>query len=351
MHDAFNGMCLTLDGGACMVGNSDQGNSQVYLARIGVNGDSLWTKVHGTAQSENAFAISLAQDGGFLVTGYRLQSGNQYDMLLMRTDDDGELLWQRTYGSPWSDNAAFATELPSGRIVLAGAERASANVQKRPVLYMLEADGDEVWTVLFDERTESAVFYAIPLLMEDGGFAISGGENVNGTPHGLLVRTDSLGELLWKRWYSTNDAIDNYTYDVRRTLDGGFILAGTAFDSALVSQDAWLVKVDSFGCLIPGCQVFDGLEEQVTDLRDALEVFPNPASDQTNVRITLPVGTKRENLRLALVSTEGKLVQEEAIASIAPTHVLDLARCAPGLYFVHLLDGARWLSGTKVVVE
>ncbi|MBK7086332.1 MAG: hypothetical protein IPH53_17410 [Flavobacteriales bacterium] len=93
-------------------------------------------------------------------------------------------------------------------------------------------------------------------------------------------------------------------------LDGGYIMAGTTVDSMIVSQDAWLVKMDSFDCLVPGCQVFDGLEEQVTDLRDALEVFPNPASDQTNVRITLPVGTKRENLRLALVSTEGKLVEE-----------------------------------------
>ncbi|MBK7754606.1 MAG: hypothetical protein IPI41_18985 [Flavobacteriales bacterium] len=258
-------------------------------------------------------------------------------MLLMRTDDDGELLWQRTYGSPWSDNAAFATELPSGRIVLAGAERASANVQKRPVLYMLEADGDEVWTVLFDERTESAVFYAIPLLMEDGGFAISG-RTERHAPR-VAGRTDSLGELLWKRWYSTNDAIDNYTYDVRRTLDGGFILAGTAFDSAFRTP---LGKVDSFGCLIPGCQVFDGLEEQVTDLRDALEVFPNPASDQTNVRITLPVGTKRGNLRLP----EGKLVQE-GDRLIAGTHVLDPAAAHRGSSYLL----GPWLSGTKVVVE
>ncbi len=349
--NAFNALCITPDGGACLAGVSNAGNSQFYVARITSNGDSLWARSHGTNLAENAVSIGLTADSGFVVAGYKVQTGNQYDMHVMRLNAEGDLLWQRSYGSPWDDNWGFVAELSDGRLVLASAERISANALPRPVLYLLESDGDEIWSKVLDDGPAISTFLAIPIPMPDGHFVVSGSERVNGVPNGMLVRTDSTGNLIWRRLYATNTQIDSYIYDVRRTVDGGFILAGTAFDSGLVSQDAWLVKVDSFGCLVPGCQVFDGLEEQVTDLRDALEVFPNPASEQATVRITLPEGTKSKNLRLALVSAEGKLVHEEAVASMAPTHVLDVTRCAPGLYFVHLLDGTRWLSGTKVVVE
>ncbi|MBK6542437.1 MAG: T9SS type A sorting domain-containing protein [Flavobacteriales bacterium] len=344
-------MCLTSDGGACIVGYSDQGSSQVYMARLGPNGDSLWTQLHGTAQSENAYAVALNSDEGFLVSGSRLQTGNQYDMLLMRTNAAGNLMWQRTYGSPWSDNPGFVSVHPDGGYVMAGGQRAIDNGPLFPTLLRLADDGDTLWTRLY-ENIDDRVFFAAPIVTWDGGYTVAGTANgPNSVVVGMLAHVDSAGTPVWRRTYQAHGAFPQYFYDVRRTLDGGYIMAGTAVDSMVVSQDAWLVKVDSFGCLVPGCQVFDGLEEQVTDLRDAVVVFPNPASGQATVRITLPEGPKSKNLRLALVTAEGKLVQEDAVASMAPTHVLDVTRCAPGLYFVHLLDGTRWLSGTKVVVE
>jgi hypothetical protein len=170
----------------------------------------------------------------------------------------------------------------------------------------------------------------------------------------MLHKCDLAGELMWRRGYQTNSQIDHYFYDVKRTLDGGYIMAGTAFDSLLVSQDAWLVKVDSFGCLVPGCQVFDGLGEQFTDLADVLSVYPNPvaAGMTLQVDITLPMGFSTSGqLSLGLVSSEGRLVRELVVPNNATRAELPTNGLAPGLYFAHLRDGARWLCGGKVVVE
>ena len=215
-----------------------------------------------------------------------------------------------------------------------------------------------VWSQNYEDST-LFVFFSVPVLMSDGGYAISGGgydwDNDNRT--GILMRTDSLGNTLWKRSYSTNAVRDHYIYDLRRTLDGGFIMAGTAWDSLLVSQDAWLIKTDSFGCLVPGCQVFDGLQEQLTDLSASLAIYPNPAQDHVNVRLELPATLRVQGpLRLAVTSLDGRLVHERKVPLTfgqPPTANCQLptASWPSGTYFVHLLEGTRWLAGGKVVRE
>ena len=354
-YDAFFDLSLTNDGGTCAAGLSLGTTHQFLLVRFDGAGDTLWTRRLGDNQlDESCYSIDTTADGGFILAGYKVQGGGQYDMHVMRTNATGQPLWQRSYGSPWSDNVGFATVLRNGRIALAGGERASSGTDLRPVLYLLEANGDEVWSVPDPDPPWFGVYYAKPIEMDNGDLVVSGGQTtVNGVQVGMLSRLDSTGTLLWKRYYQTTN-LPNYTYDVRRTLDGGFILAGTAFDSALVSQDAWLVKVDSFGCLVPGCQVFDAVLEQVTDLRDALRVWPNPvvAGGAVQVDLRLPAGfAARGALRLALTDAQGRLVQEETLPQAVSDFSFPLSAFPPGLYHVHLLDGSRWLSGTKVVVS
>ncbi|MBK9274696.1 MAG: hypothetical protein IPM49_09175 [Flavobacteriales bacterium] len=352
--DAFYDLCLTGDGGSCAAGLSVQTSHQFLLARFDGAGDTLWTRRLGDAQrAESCYSIDTTADGGYILAGYKVQSGGQYDLHVMKTNAMGQLQWQRSYGSPWSDNIGFATVLRNGRIALAGGERVSSGSNIRPVMYLLEANGDEVWSAPDPDPPWFGVYFAKPIEMDNGDLVVSGGQTLNGVQVGMLSRLDSTGTLLWKRYYQTTD-LPNYTYDVRRTLDGGFILAGTAFDSALVSQDAWLVKVDSFGCLVPGCQVFDGVQEQVTDLRDALRLWPNPvhAQGQLHVAIDLPAGfALRGPLRLALTDAAGRLVQEHALPDGVSAFSFPVSSLPSGLYHVHLLDATRWLSGGKVVVE
>jgi hypothetical protein len=69
------------------------------------------------------------------------------------------------------------------------------------------------------------------------------------------------------------------------------------------------------------------------------------------VGIDLPAGFNTTGaLSLGLVSSEGRLVHEQLLPTNATRAELPTTGLAPGLYFVHLRDGSRWLSGGKVVV-
>lgn len=349
--DNVNCIGVLPDSGFALFGTVRSGNwYDMRLIRTDANGDTMWTRRYGGPEDQQCLSGQRTLDGGYVLSGFKYFNNDHVNMYVVKTDSAGHQQWHQWYGSAWVDNAGFIVQLPDSGYLLAGARRELELDFLHPCLYRLDKTGAVIWNETYDPD-EWGVFFAIPIRTQDG-YTMSGGRyDDNTNVIGMLMHVDASGTKRWERTYHTNTQVDHYFYDVKRTLDGGYIMAGTAFDSLLVSQDAWLVKVDSFGCLVPGCQVFDGLEEQMTDLGDVLEVYPNPARDQATVHIALPQGLERKNLRLALVSAEGNLVHEEAVPATATMHSLELSRYPAGLYFVHLRDGARWLAGTKLVLS
>jgi energy-coupling factor transporter ATP-binding protein EcfA2 len=144
-------------------------------------------------------------------------------------------------------------------------------------------------------------------------------------------------------------------YDVLPTDDGGFIAAGSAYNPAGepyppgYSQDTWVVKVDSMGCIVPGCGGV-GVQEVVTNLSNGLTVYPNPAHGSATVQVRLPQSIRGSTaLRLVLVNAQGQVVSEQDAQQ--GDNILDLSALSAGLYYVHLANGTTWLGGTKLLVE
>lgn len=353
-YDGFNGMAALPDGGTCLVGVQDGGFTDIYVVRTDPNGDTLWTRTHGGTTSETGYSIAPTADFGFAVGAGRWNTNDDIATLLLKIDQNGDLVWQRTYGTPWRDNGCSVTELPDGGFALATAFGVAPvpNTRRQATLIRTDNQGFQQWTSTLNDSIHS--FYgAAPLVTADGSFVVSGGRDGAGTRIGMLVKMDPTGTVLWERNYLTNPNIDQYIYDLRRTLDGGFIMAGTAFDTVPpLSQDAWLIKTDSFGCIVPGCQVFDAVLEQYTSLQGALQVSPNPTSDVVQVSIDLPLGLVVGNdAMLTLVDAQGRKVMEQALPTLAPSHphTLSLSHLPSGLYFLHLTNGKRWLAGSRVV--
>nr|MDQ3100200.1 hypothetical protein [Bacteroidota bacterium] len=175
----------------------------------------------------------------------------------------------------------------------------------------------------------------------------------------LLMRTATDGDSLWMRDYVFYDdqveICEGFLRDVQPTSDGGFIAVGSAFMvPGLYSQDVWVVKVDQHGCLEPGCHLITGMETQITNMRDALHVWPNPvhAPAQVQVQMELPEDFKSQGqLKLTITSNDRRLVHEEAIIKSSTTSTLQLPQLSSGLYHIHLTDASRWISGAKLVVE
>jgi hypothetical protein len=235
----------------------------------------------------------------------------------------------------------------------------------RPYLAELDsADGSLIWERQYDEASFNTTIFSAKEVIA-GADLISTGQSYVGAPtRGFLLRTTNQGDSLWMRYYEYSDSIVNrgqgVLRDVLPTADGGFIAVGSAGglsndpnDPPAYSQDMWVIKTDSLGCLVPGCDLITGLNSQVTNLREALTLWPNPTAGPVEVKIELPgTGPPEGPLRLVVTSLDGRLVQERNLPAERHQQVrLDLGQEAAGLYSVHLVEGGRWLAGVKVVVE
>jgi hypothetical protein len=98
------------------------------------------------------------------------------------------------------------------------------------------------------------------------------------------------------------------------------------------------LKLDSLGCLEPGC----GETEYLTDTKEAtfingrdILIYPNPATDYVNIQ--LPINYTKDNMSAFIVSINGKTLKKIDIVSRETR--LTLPKVTTGIYFVIITKG------------
>lgn len=343
----------TSDGGLALIGAYDPNDqlARIFLVRVSVSGDTLWTRRYGNS-NEAPVGLGVAEypDGGFLLTGHSTPLGNLNRSFLIRTDADGNLLWRRDYGNRAAAvNGAVRIASDGGIVTWSGyRDPAWPTDWQQMMLRRWDADG----TVSWEKRSHYNYFTATLdfELLPDGGMIGAGTALLDA----VLARYSSTGDSLWSRAYAPAHG-GSYLYDVEPTSDGGFVATGTAYryapvDTALqTNQIIWVVKTDSLGCVVPGCDQV-GVREYALDLNEHLRVWPNPVGDQLWLGFEPPAELAPQGrLHVLVLDATGR--QALSTAFTGTTLQLATDNWPPGLYHLHLSDGRRWLAGRTVVKE
>ncbi|MBI1266600.1 MAG: T9SS type A sorting domain-containing protein, partial [Cryomorphaceae bacterium] len=113
----------------------------------------------------------------------------------------------------------------------------------------------------------------------------------------------------------------------------------------------WLFKVDSLGCLEPGCHLVN-VEEITIGLENTLSAYPNPTSGLANITFALPPGFRDTQTELIVVDLTGREVHREALSAFALTSgtiQIDLSNQPAGIYLAQWVSGNTWLDSVKIV--
>ena len=334
-------------------------SADAFLCLVDADGDTLWTRRYDApGQAWEALGVAQYTDGGFLITGGWQGPPSIDRAFLIRTDADGNELWRRLYADRADLNGAVRVAADGN--ILTWCEYREPQwgfYWQQMMLTKWDPDGEIIW-----QRKVGYNYYVGTYDLEvlaDGSIVGSGTTLLNG----VLMKFSAEGDSLWSRSYSyTNDF--SLFFDVEPTSDGGFVCTGYARRSLisdpqfLTSQMIWVVKTDSLGCVVPGCQSV-GVEEYMIDLNEHLRIWPNPLARGTPLSIAFtppPTFTPNGPLRVVVQDAMGRQVHEERVQvgtgqlANLPTGQAGLPLAA-GLYHLHLTDGTRWLAGCKVVVE
>ncbi len=207
--------------------------------------DTLWTKTYGGNNYDSGESVQQTFDGGYIIAGFTRSFGaGSADVYLIKTDENGDTLWTKTYGGTGSDAGTSVQQtLDSGYIVVGGADLTPTT----GMLYLLKTDhfGDTVWTEKFGGGGKEEGYSVQQTI--DGGYVAAGYTLTFGPGYSAfyLVKTDLLGNLLWTKTYGGDDW--DFGFSVQQTTDSGYIMCGFTTSFGAGGQDVYLVKTDAQG--------------------------------------------------------------------------------------------------------
>lgn len=251
--DYGNSVQQTSDGGYIITGltwlirNVD---CDVYLIKTNSNGEILWTQTYGGEYYDQGKSVQQTTDGGYIITGFTTSFGNGFeDIYLIKTDDNGNALWTRTFGGDDFDLGNAVQQTTDGGYIICGYTKSFGTGQEDVYIIKTDNSGDTLWTRLYGGEYRDKGWSVQQTI--DEGYIITGSteliEPTVWTFHDvLLIKTDNYGDTLWTKTYG-GDAVD-IGYSVQQTIDGGFIISGES-DSFTNSwdSDVYLIKTDVNG--------------------------------------------------------------------------------------------------------
>ncbi|WP_263601481.1 T9SS type A sorting domain-containing protein [Chryseobacterium sp. PET-29] len=160
-HDFLSATVNTQEGGFLLAGTSfsgkgldkkddSKGGSDIWLIRINENGDEIWQKTLGSRRDEEAKAVIQATDLGFFVSGTVETTGAGFgskDIWIIKLDKSGKELSQVTIGGKGLDVVEKMIPTKDGGALIGAYSRSKAGGSKKTDNF---GEGD-YWILKFDK--------------------------------------------------------------------------------------------------------------------------------------------------------------------------------------------------------
>ncbi len=241
--DEFYSLVPVEDGGFTAAGYTwsfGAGEKDFYLVEVNGDGEQVWARTYGGGSFDYGRTHTRTSDGGFALGGYTVSFGHgQKDIWLVKTDPQGELEWSHAYGGEEMDDCYALVQTGDDGFALAGYTTSLGAGGLDFYLVRTDAEGDQLWQHAFGGEDDE-ICYALRET-RDGGFILAGSTQSFGEGQSdyYLVRVDRQGRELWSSTYGGRFADDCLSLIAAPF---GFSLAG--FSSSFGEQvDIWQVAV------------------------------------------------------------------------------------------------------------
>ena len=99
----------------------NSGKINEWFLMIDASGNIMWQKTINSDSGGHISDIDKTRDGGYVAAGYILRTGiKRRNALVIKTDNRGEILWQKAYGGFQSDTAAIIHQTSDRGFIVTG---------------------------------------------------------------------------------------------------------------------------------------------------------------------------------------------------------------------------------------
>jgi len=337
----------TRDSGFVIAANLE--NAGASLIKTDNIGNVLWAKSYFRPRG---FVHSVVEnsDGTIMMTGSvdSVLTFPYYDgihtspLFFVKLNKMGNVIWAKSFGDSIYNLRQFPTQIiqtkDSGNIILATLAR--PNQMDDLLLIKTDMNGDTLWVRAHGSIQSWDNGQSIEQL-NDKGYIITG-ETVNNIPtptyDTYLIRTDSLGhtDSLCEE-YSLPMAINNISVD-----DSDIVIISVPYIIHTSIGDSNSGNFNTYA--YDGCHL-DAIPELYLEQTAPLSIFPNPSEGRFTIEMKINTPLKTE---IEIYNINGEKVY--SAYTVNATSDIDLTSFSRGLYFVKM-SNERWVKTGKVMIQ
>ncbi len=253
-------------GGAGLDGNTNAGNSDIFVVKYNSSGTKQWTKQLGTSSWDSAYGVATDSSGNVYITGYtggaldnNTNAGDR-DLFVVKYNSSGTKQWTKQLGTSSGDIAYGVATDSSGNVYVTGGtgggldNNTSAGSNDLFVV-KYNSSGTKQWT---KQLGTSGDDYARGVATDSSGNVYvtgytSGGLDNNTSAGGsdlFVVKYNSSGTKQWTKQLGTSSG--DIAYGVATDSSGNVYVTGSTYggldgNTNSGQQDMFLVKYNSSG--------------------------------------------------------------------------------------------------------
>ncbi len=330
----------TTDGGYILTGQIDSygaGAGDFYLIKTDSSGNVNWSKAYGIPGAEAGVTVAQTTDGGYIIGGTSENTLGPLgpDMCLIKTDAVGDIIWTKLYGGPMIDECYEVIQTTDGGYVMCG-KSFSFSTSSDYDVYVVKTNDQGVvqWSKTYGSSASSSsneIGNSIDQTI-DGGFIITG-ESLFGFGIGMknvyLIKTDSLGNSGCNQGNpatATSIFLPQTIATPTLTSTGGTI----SYPSTIVNSGGTQTNL---------CSAVTVIAENYSP--DKINVYPNPLSTNITLEFNLE---DTDNILISIQDDLGRTVKTLATNYLDQgknSMTIDLSELNTGIYFCRIETGDR----------
>jgi hypothetical protein len=170
------------------------GYYDIFLIKTDASGNIIWAKTYGGTGRDGALSVQQTSDGGYIVAGWTDSFGaDSFDVFLIKTDANGNIIWAKTYGGTGEDYAFSVQQTSEGGYIVAGYTTSFGAGYSDAFLVKTDANGNIIWA-----KTYGGISYDLASSVQqtsDGGYIVAGWTLSFGAGDIFLIKTDANGNI------------------------------------------------------------------------------------------------------------------------------------------------------------
>lgn len=217
----------------------------LFIGWLSLNGytfsQTQFSLTVGGTDYDIAYSIIQTQDGGYVLGGISTPPGTfDHKMYAVKINSSGSILWSRTVDKRW---ATSMTQDANGGIVFSSLTFGSFGEGTGICIMELDSSGELQWSGLVPSDGNSPTDIKRTL---DGGFLLTGSTSKLFSD-AYIAKFDSSKYLEWAK--SIGGGNIDACYSITESTNGGCAAAGITVSFAQGPSDMYIVKLDSSGQL------------------------------------------------------------------------------------------------------